>query len=328
MVQALKSKRIAILSSGGDAPGMNACIRSVVRSAFAEGASVLGVKKGFEGLMTGELQALSMRSVGNIIQRGGTILGSSRSADFRKKKGREKAYRCLQDWAVDALICLGGDGTLTGAKIFSEEFRIPVIGIPCTIDNDLFGTDFSIGFDTAVETAVDCIDKIRDTADSHGRVFLIEVMGKNTGHLAVEVGLAAGAEFLVLPEVPYRFSDLLSRIRQGISRGKSGSIVIVAEREQPGLVIQIGKQLEKKIQRDVKTMILGHLQRGGSPSARDRNLASRFGALSIDLLKKGKNRRMTVIQRGDYRDIGFSQVIGKSRPIDKEKVRLLGLLSQ
>lgn len=319
--------RLAVLTSGGDAPGMNACIRAIVRTAFQRGISVLGVRQGFEGLIQGEVTPLSLRSVGNIIQRGGTILGSSRSVDFRKPAGRKQAFEQMKEWGVSHLICLGGDGTLTGAKLFSEEFPIKVVGVPCTIDNDLYGTDFSIGYDTAVETAVQCIDKIRDTADSHGRVFLIEVMGKETGHLAVETGLAVGAEFLVIPEIPFRLSKLEQKIQSGIRRGKAGSIVIVAEKKKPGWVLEMAKDLEKKLSREVKTMILGHLQRGGSPSARDRNLASEFGAYAVELLVNGKNREMTIVRGGDFSSLAFRQCIGKSRKIDESKVKLLDVLS-
>jgi len=306
---------------------MNACLRAIVRSAFNEGASVMGVRRGFEGLMAGDFQPLSLRSVGNIIQRGGSILGSARSPEFRTKKGRRQAFSQLKEWNIQKLVCLGGDGTLTGAKILSEEFPLQVVGVPCTIDNDLYGTDFSIGFDSAVETAVQCIDKIRDTADSHGRVFLIEVMGKNTGHLAVEAALASGAEFIVIPELPYRYPELLSKIRSGIERGKAGSIVIVAERDQPGFVLEIAKKLEKELPREVKTMILGHLQRGGSPSARDRNLASEFGARAIRLLKEKKNRSMTVLSGSNFDSLSFSKVIGKQRKINHDKLRLMDILS-
>ncbi|MBN8555248.1 MAG: 6-phosphofructokinase [Deltaproteobacteria bacterium] len=321
-------QKIAVLTSGGDAPGMNACLRAIVRSAIFHKAEVMGIQNGYDGLIRGDGIELNLRSVGNIIQRGGTFLRSSRSKNFRTKEGRRRAYENLKKWGVDSLITLGGDGTLTGAEIFSREFPIRVIGIPCTIDNDLFGTDLAIGFDTAVNTAVECIDKIRDTADSHGRVFVVEVMGRNTGHLALETALAVGAEFVVVPEVPLKLKSLISKIQAGIDRGKAGSIIILAERDRPGEAIKLSESIRKSIKRDVRAAILGHLQRGGSPSSIDRNLGSRLGAHAVELLLlKKKNRRMVGVECGHLTDVGISEVMGKRHSVDIAKLKLVDQLS-
>lgn len=318
---------MAILTSGGDAPGMNACVRAVVRTAAFHGWGVLGIKNGYKGLVEGAYQPLHLGSVGNIIQRGGTILGSSRCAEFRTKRGREKAYEFLRSHRVNHLITLGGDGTFAGAEIFSREFGVRVSGVPCTIDNDLKGTDFSIGFDTAVNTAVQCIDRIRDTADSHGRVFVIEVMGRNTGHLALETALAVGAEFVVVPEVKLNLQSLIKKIQAGIDRGKAGSIVIVAEADEPGRAFPISATIEKKIKRDVRTAILGHLQRGGSPSCRDRNLASRLGSSAVEFLIKGKNRFMVGSISEHVKATALTDVVKGRRRADLNDFKLVNILS-
>lgn len=319
--------RIAILTSGGDAPGMNACIRAVVRAAHFHGIQVLGIRHGFQGLIDGAFVPLTLRSVGNIIQRGGTILGSSRSKEFRTAKGRKKAFLELRELEVDRLIVLGGDGTMTGAGMLSDEFPIQVIGIPCTIDNDIPETDLSIGFDSAVQTGVECIDKIRDTADSHGRIFIIEVMGKNTGHIAVETGLACGAEFVVIPEQSYRPADLVKKIREGAARGKTGSIVIMAEGKNPGQALKVADYLSEEVDREVRALILGHLQRGGSPTRADRNLASQFGAYAVELALEGKTKKMTGMSCGQLVAADFSKVIGKKQKVSFEKLRLIDMLS-
>jgi 6-phosphofructokinase 1 len=322
-----KKLRIGVLTSGGDSAGMNACLRAIVRTAIYNGAEVVGIRNGYEGLINSKMQNLNLRSVGNIIQRGGTFLGSSRSEEFRTQKGRKQAFENLKAWEINSLICLGGDGTMRGAGIFSNEFKIPVIGIPCTIDNDLFGTDYSIGFDTAVNTAVECIDKIRDTADSHGRVFVVEVMGRNTGHLALETALAAGAEFVVIPEITFNPKKLIQKIQAGINRGKTGSIVIMGEREQPGHAVELADTIAKYIHRDVRAAILGHLQRGGSPSMSDRNLGSRFGAYAVDLLVRGRTKVMVGICCGKVIESPFSKVIGRRRKADIKNLKLVDILS-
>lgn len=319
--------RLGILTSGGDSPGMNAALRAIVRSAHFYGLEVVGIRDGFDGLIKGKLAPLTLRSVGNIIQRGGTFLGTSRSQEFRTKKGREQAYRVLKAWNISALITLGGDGTMMGAGILSKEFPIQVVGIPCTIDNDLFGTDLSIGFDSAVNTAVQCIDKIRDTADSHGRVFIVEVMGRNTGHIALETALAVGAEYVVIPEAPLNLKKLVGKIQAGIDRGKTGSLVIVAEREHPGHAIELAQKVMKFIHRDVRAATLGHLQRGGSPTSTDRNLASRLGAYAVDALLNRKTRIMVGLHHDELKLVPFNVVIGKRRKADLERLKLVHRLS-
>jgi 6-phosphofructokinase 1 len=319
--------KIGVLTSGGDAPGMNAALRAIVRTAIYHGWEVLGIRNGYEGLVKANIQPLGLGSVGNIIQRGGTFLGTSRSKEFRTKDGRERAYNFLKAWDVSALITLGGDGTMTGAGIFSKEFPIQAVGIPCTIDNDIFGTDYSIGYDTAVNTAVQAIDKIRDTADSHGRVFVIEIMGRNTGHLALETAIAVGAEFAVIPEAPLRTKDVVAKIQEGINRGKSGSIVIVAEKSRPGWALVLADIIEKSVKRDVRAAVLGHLQRGGSPTSADRNLASRLGSRAVELVIEGANRVMVGSCCGEVQESPFSHVVGKRRYADLEKLRLVDTLS-
>lgn len=320
-------KRIGVLTSGGDAPGMNAALRSIVRTAIYHGCQVVGIRNGYDGLIKGRLELLNLRSVGNIIQKGGTFLGSSRSAEFRTKEGRRIAYNLLRAWDVSGLVALGGDGTMMGAGILSKEYPLSVVGIPCTIDNDLFGTDFSIGFDTAVNTAIDCIDKIRDTADSHGRVFVIEVMGRNTGHIALETALAVGAEYVAIPEAPLRTEKLIRKVQEGIQRGKTGSIVIVAEKARPGWALTLAEIIEKSVKREVRAVVLGHLQRGGSPSSNDRNLASALGTGAVEALLKGRSRMMLGLVNQKVVMVPFSRVIGKRRFADLNKLRLVDTLS-
>ena len=318
---------LAVLTSGGDSPGMNAGLRAIVRAAAFRGIQVYGVRHGFRGLVEGHLVPLNLGSVGNIIQRGGTFLGSSRCPEFHRASIRRVAFDHLKAHGISGLIALGGDGTLTGAKIFSREFPVRVIGIPCTIDNDLNGTDLAIGFDSAVNTAVEAIDKIRDTADSHGRVFLIEVMGRNTGHLALETALAVGAEFVVIPEIPFRPQDLVQKVQAGIQRGKTGSIVIVAEKGQPGRVLSLAKTLQKHVKRDVRSVILGHLQRGGAPTRLDRNLGSRMGALAVDLFCARKNRVMVGLEKGQLKAQSFDKVLSRRHSSRSDDYRLVNILS-
>lgn len=323
----IKRGKIGVLTSGGDSPGMNSALRAIVRSSIFHGWDVLGIRNGYDGLIKGNVVPLGLGSVGNIIQRGGTILGTSRSKEFRSREGRKQAFNLLKAWDVNALITLGGDGTMAGAGCLSKEFDINVVGLPCTIDNDLYGTDFSIGYDTAVNTAVQCIDKIRDTADSHGRVFVIEVMGRNTGHLALETALAVGAEFVVIPEAPLKTNNLIKKIQEGVNRGKTGSIVIVAEKDRPGWALVLAEIIEKSIKRDVRAAVLGHLQRGGSPTSRDRNLASRLGSRAVELILKNKTRVMVGSHCDEIVETPFSQIIGKRRPANLEKLRLVDMLS-
>lgn len=318
---------IGVLTSGGDAPGMNACIRAIVRTAAFHGRGVVGIRNGYRGLLEGTFIPLPIGSVGNTIQRGGTFLGSSRCKEFLSKSGRRRAYELMRNHRLDSLITLGGDGTFRGAEVFSREFPVRVVGIPCTIDNDLGGTDYAIGFDTAVNTAVQCIDRIRDTADSHGRIFVIEVMGRNTGHIAIETGLAVGAESLVIPEVKFQLKVLLKKIQQGIDRGKTGSIVIVAEGDKPGRAFPLSQSLQKHFKREVRTAILGHLQRGGSPTSRDRNLASRLGSAAVDCLLRGRNRVMVGTENDRIRISALNTVVKERKTADPRDLELLNMLS-
>ena len=285
-----KISKIGVLTSGGDAPGMNAAIRAVVRASVNYGFEVAGIYRGYEGMITGDIISMTSRSVSNIINRGGTILKTARSKEFRTKEGRKKAFNNLQKNGIDALVIIGGDGSFTGAGIFEEEFGIPCIGIPGTIDNDIYGTDYTIGFDTAVNTVVQAVDKIRDTASSHNRFFFIEVMGRDSGYIAMYSGIACGAEKILIPELEGEFESLIETLKAGRERKKTSNIVIVAEGDQEGGAYEIAKKTRKEFPEfDVKVTVLGHIQRGGSPSYFDRLLATRMGVKSVELLMLGKS---------------------------------------
>lgn len=282
-----KIKRIGIYTSGGDAPGMNAAIRAAVRMASARQLETVGVLSGYVGMLAGHFQELSPRGMGNIIQRGGTILKTGRSTEFHKPEARQMAAQNLKNQNIDALICIGGDGSFRGAHALWVEHQIPVIGIPGTIDNDIYGTDRTIGFDTAVNTALDAIDKIRDTADSHDRLFIVEVMGRNSGFIAAWVGLAGGAEEIFTPDANTTVDKAVERIRAAQERGKKSSIIITAEGQKPGRAYDLADAIRKKSGLDSKVCILGHQQRGGSPTANDRILASRMAGAAVETLLKG-----------------------------------------
>lgn len=284
----MEIKKIAILCSGGDAPGMNSAIRAVVRSSLYHNITPIGIYRGYQGLIESDFIELNASSVGNTIQRGGTILQSSRCPDFFKEEIREKAARNLKKYKIDALVVIGGDGSFNGAHLLNTEHQIPVIGIPGTIDNDIAGTEYTIGFDTAVQTAVEAVDKIRDTASSHDRTFIVEVMGRKSPTIALAVGVSTGAEWVVTPQDEHDTKSIAQSIRKGMDRGKKSSIIIVAEGQTPGLSYNIQEELSKKHQIDSKVCVLGHIQRGGSPSAMDRFRASQMGALAIDLLRQNK----------------------------------------
>ena len=283
-------RKIGILTSGGDAQGMNACIRSVVRTCVYNKIIPYGILRGYDGLINNDIIELDSRYVGNILQRGGTILKCARSKGFRTQEGREKAYENLKKNKLDALIVIGGDGSITGADLFSQEYDIPVIGIPATIDNDIFGTEFTIGFDTAANIALDAIDKIRDTADSHNRIFFIEVMGKNAGYLALQVGLASGAEIILVPEVITTDEEIFNELEKSTSTDKTSHIVIVAEGFKSGNAYQIAERVNDRFENyDCKVAVLGHIQRGGSPTCNDRILASQYGIEAVKLLLSGRS---------------------------------------
>ena len=271
---------------------MNACIRASVRTALAKGLEIYGIRWGFAGLIKGDIMPLDRRAVINIIHHGGTILGTTRSEEFRTKEGRAKAIQNLERCGIEGLVLIGGDGTFRGGTLLSEESAISVIGVPGTIDNDCYGTDYTIGFDTAVNTALEAIDRIRDTAASHRRLFFVEVMGRHTGFIALESGIAGGAEELIIPEVPMGTDELCQHLKQNFERGKMSAIVVVAEANQPGKTLRISAEVKNKTGFDSRVCILGHIQRGGAPTARDRVLASRLGIAAIQALADGRGNQM------------------------------------
>ncbi|KNZ68286.1 6-phosphofructokinase [Thermincola ferriacetica] len=318
-------KRIGVLTSGGDAPGMNAAIRAVVRKGIFEGLEVVGIKRGYAGLINGEFVDMNLGSVADIIQRGGTILRTARSEEFRTVEGRRRAYANMQEQGIEGLIVIGGDGSFRGAQIFSQEHGVKVIGIPGTIDNDIPCSDYSIGFDTSVNTVVDAINKIRDTATSHERTYVIEVMGRHAGYIALEAGLAGGAESILIPEIPFSIDEIIEKLHRGQKRGKLHSIIVVAEGAASG--IEIGKQIKEKTGFDTKVTILGHLQRGGTPTAFDRVLASRMGALAVDLIKAGESGKMIARQHNDLVAVDFDCALSEKRTIDHSVYELAGILA-
>jgi 6-phosphofructokinase 1 len=319
-------KKIAVFTSGGDSPGMNACIRSVVRTGIYNSLEVVGILRGYNGMVEGDFKSLKATSVANIVQKGGTILKTARSESFRTVEGRKKAYENLKKEGVEGLVCIGGDGSFTGAKIFFEEYGIPCIGAPGTIDNDLYGTDYTIGFDTAINTAVEAIDKIRDTAESHDRVFFVEVMGRHSGAIALEVGLAGGAEAILLPEVSGEIERLKTIFRQR-RRKKSFSIIVVAEGDEQGGAYQIAEALQKEFPKiSPRVTILGHIQRGGNPTAADRVLATRLGAACVDALLKGETNKMAGLVNNKVVLTSFDDAINKTKPLP-DTVKLLEALN-
>jgi 6-phosphofructokinase 1 len=282
-----KIQKLAVYTSGGDAPGMNAAIRAVVRVGISRNLEIYGILNGYVGMIEDRIQPLNLRDMANVIQRGGTILKTGRSADFMKPEVRAKAAENLRKHGIDAMVCIGGDGSFRGAHALWEEHQIPIIGVPGTIDNDIFGSDKTIGFDTAVNTALDAIDRIRDTAASHDRLFIVEVMGRNSGFIASHVGLAGGAEEIFTPDGSTTVEKAIDHIKEGIQRGKTSSILITAEGQKPGRAYDLAEAIRKKSGMDAKVSILGHQQRGGSPTAADRILASRMGAAAVDSLLRG-----------------------------------------
>jgi len=322
-------KKIGIITSGGDAQGMNACIRSVVRAAWFNDMVPYGIMRGYEGLINDDIQELNSRSVGNIIQRGGTVLKCARSEAFRTREGRGIAYDNYKKTGLDALVVIGGDGSLTGANLFHEEFGVPVIGIPATIDNDIYGTDFTIGFDTAANVALDAIDKIRDTADSHNRVFFIEVMGKNAGYLALQVGLASGAEIIMIPEILTTPEEVCKELNKSMKAGKTSHIVVVAEGNKSGNAYEIAKYVDDNFdQYDSKVAVLGHIQRGGSPSCNDRNLASHFGVKAINSLLEGESSVMVGVKDGKFITNQIKDVLINKNEISKDLIEVSNVLTK
>ncbi len=318
-------KKIGVLTSGGDAPGMNAAIRAVVRKAVFHKLEVIGIQRGYSGLIHAEFEPMNLSSVADVIQRGGTILRTARSEEFKTPEGRCQAADNLRQEGIDGVVIIGGDGSFRGARALSEEHGIRCIGVPGTIDNDIPCTDYTIGFDTAVNNVVDAINKIRDTATSHERTYVIEVMGRNSGAIALEAGLAGGAESILIPEVKVAVSEVIEKIWRGHSRGKLHSIIIVAE--GAGSAIDIGQEIKEKTGFDTKITILGHIQRGGTPTAFDRTLASRMGAVAVDLLLAGKDKRMVGMVAGEIKDYDIDYALGQRKTIDQELYKLAGILA-
>ena len=318
---------IGILTSGGDSPGMNAAIRAVTRSAICNGFNVKGIYRGYDGLIGGEVKDFTTEDVSNIIQTGGTILRTARSTEFCTPEGRQKAYNVLQKESIDALVVIGGNGSLTGARIFAEEFDVPCIGLPGTIDNDLFGTDSTIGYDTTLNTITQCVDKIRDTAHSHERIFFIEVMGRDAGFLAQNSAIAAGAEAAIIPEDTTGSDQLLKFMERGIRKSKKSCIVIVSESPKCGAMYYANRVNKEYPDFDVRVSILGHLQRGGSPSARDRILASRVGVGAVEALIQGQRNVMIGVRNNEIVYVPFIDAAGRRKPIDKQLIKVLDELS-
>ena len=323
-----KEQFIGVLTSGGDASGMNAAIRAVTRSAIFNGFRVKGIYRGYEGLINGEVRELTTEDVSSIIQRGGTILKTARSPRFTTPEGRRQAWETIRQEEIGALVIIGGDGSLRGARIFAEEYDLPCIGLPGTIDNDLCGTDVTIGYDTALNTIMEAVDKIRDTASSHERLFFIEVMGREAGFLALNGAIASGAEAAIIPEIATEVDQLSELIGNGFRKSKNSSIVLVAESELTGGATGLAERVKNEFpQYDVRVTILGHIQRGGSPSASDRILASRMGEASINALLEGQRNVMIGIQNDELVYIPFSKAIKNQKPINRDLLNTIKILS-
>jgi 6-phosphofructokinase 1 len=320
-------KNIGVFTSGGDSPGMNAAIRAVVRTGLYYNLQVTGIYRGYDGMISGDFHLMERKSVANIIQRGGTILKTARSEEFRTAEGRKKAYEQLKKHNVDAIVAIGGDGTFTGANIFYDEYKVPVIGLPGTIDNDLIGTDFTIGYDTAINTVIDAVDKIRDTAESHDRLFIVEVMGRDSGLIALRSGIGTGAEAILIPETKTDIKALLCRLETS-RKDKSSKIIIVAEGDDAGGAFEIAKSVKEKFPGiDTRVSILGHIQRGGPPSCMDRVLASRLGVAAVESLMEGRNREMIGIVNGKIHFTPFGNAIKHNPEVNPELLKIVEILS-
>ena len=322
-------KKIGVLTSGGDAPGMNAAVRAVVRTAVYHKVECVGIHQGYQGLIDNKLKVMNARSVNNIINKGGTILKSARCLEFRTKEGRQTAFKTVQKHGIEALVVIGGDGSFTGAMIFQSEFNIPVIGIPGTIDNDIFGTSHTIGYDTDLNTVIEAIDKIRDTAISHNRLFFVEVMGRDAGHIALNTGIGAGAEEVLIPEEDMGLDRLLDSLKRSEKSGKSSSIVVVAEGDKTGKnVFEIAEYVEKNMPYyDVRVSVLGHMQRGGSPSCFDRVLASRMGVYAVEALLQGKSNMMVGMKSEEIIFSPLEKAIKGKSEINKDLIRVSDILT-
>ncbi len=322
-----KIRCVGVLTSGGDAPGMNAAIRSVTRSGICNGFKIKGIYRGYYGLINDEIKSFTTEDVSNIIQTGGTILRTARCKEFQTPEGRLKAYQNLRKEGIDALVVIGGNGSLTGAMALAEEYDFPCIGLPGTIDNDLYGTDSTIGYDTTLNTITDCVDKIRDTATSHERIFFVEVMGRDAGFLAQNSAIAAGAEAAIIPEDLMESDQLIKFMERGIRKSKKSCIVIVSESPKCGALYYADRVKQEYPDYDVRVSILGHLQRGGSPSARDRILASRVGVGAIEALVKGQRNVMVGVRNNEVVYVPFIEAVGKQKPLDKQLIKVLDELS-
>ncbi|MGB5554776.1 MAG: 6-phosphofructokinase [Flavobacteriaceae bacterium] len=322
-------KKIGVFTSGGDSPGMNAAIRSVVRTCAYMKVDCVGIFRGYQGMIEGDFKPMDARSVNNIINKGGTILKSARCDDFRTADGRKKAYEQLKAEGIDAFVVIGGDGSFTGAMIFNQEFGFPVMGIPGTIDNDIFGTSSTLGFDTALNTVVECIDKIRDTASSHNRLFFVEVMGRDVGHIALNAGVGAGAEEILIPEENRGLDRLLESLKRSKLSGKSSSIVIVAEGDKSGKnVFELKEYVEEHLPiYDVRVSVLGHMQRGGAPSCYDRVLASRMGVKAVEALLEGKTNLMVGVRDNKMVLTPINKAIKGQSKMDKELIRVSEIMT-
>jgi 6-phosphofructokinase 1 len=322
-----KINTIGILTSGGDAPGMNAAIRAVTRSGIYNGFNMIGIYRGWEGLINDEMKSFTTEDVSGIIGRGGTILKTARSAEFMTKEGRAKAYENLKKNNIDALVVIGGNGSLTGAKVFAQEYDVCCVGLPGTIDNDLYGTDNTIGYDTTMNTIMECVDRIRDTAQSHERIFFVEVMGRDAGFLAQNSAIACGAEAAIIPEENTEVDQLAEFMDRGIRKSKKSCIVIVSESKKCGAMYYAERVKNEFPNFDVRVSILGHLQRGGSPSARDRILAGRTGVGAIEAIMQGQRNVMIGVRNNEVVYVPFSEAIRSDKPFDKKLIRVLDELS-
>lgn len=322
-------KKIAVLTSGGDAPGMNACIRAVVRTALHYDLEILGIRRGYAGMIEGEYIPMDSRSVSNIIQKGGTILQSARSMSFKTPEGRRQAFENLSKAGVEGVVAIGGDGTFTGADIFCSEYpEISFVGVPGTIDNDLYGTDFTIGYDTAINTAMEAIDKVKDTADAHNRLFFIEVMGRDAGFIAMYSGIATGAEAILIPESKTDINKLVDSLHNNFKKKKTSSIVIVAEGDEEGGAIEIAKKVNERFDKyDTRVTVLGHVQRGGSPTCMERVRASRLGMEAVKALLNGQTRVMVGLIHKDIAYTPFQKAIKHNRRIEPVLAHLAEVLS-
>ncbi len=321
-------KRIAVLTSGGDAPGMNAAVRAVVRCGSASGLEVIGIRRGYAGLLEREFVSLGPRSVANVLHRGGTLLGTARCEEMKTPEGLRRGANSLEEASLDGLVAIGGDGTFRGAQALAELTHVHVVGIPGTIDNDVYGTDFTIGFDTAVNTGLDAIDRIRDTAEAHQRLFFVEVMGRTRGFIALDVGLAGGAEEVLVPEVRTDLDELCASIRTQFEAGKRASIVVVAEGDDAGRAFEIAERVGTELKMDYRVCVIGHVQRGGAPTARDRLLASKLGSGAVRALVEGRTGVMVGELGGDVVETPFELTWSQHKKLDMDMFRLMKTLAR